>query len=655
MKAGLRRAIALSLGLCALTIPASAAATFTDVPSTYWGYSYITKAANNGLVSGIGNNQYGPEQKLSNAQFVTMVCNLFYSNQVKAQGTSSDWWRPYMNVAYANNLLSGTTVGQSYAATGSWSSSSVNGQISRYDMAQIMYNLSNAQKWESPDSMSLVLTQLLIKDFGSIPTNYQMPVAYCYAKGLLTGDENSNFNGSATTTRAQAAVVLCGLNDEKTSITAPTYTNSNRLANGLVATEENVANLIDDVWASYPDYDQWNVNTTYTSQRLGVGTGSKGFAYMISDKIFGGMPANQIDDPADLRLGDVISFNSGSQYGVVCEADEDSFTYVSCDSSGWISWKNDMYRDDLDRYDTVYTRYLNMPEPDDVLSNGKDATKANVEDILDDLQDDRDYKDGKSWDLDDEYESDVFGTYSGTRGFAYQISDEIFGDLDYETVDRENDLRVGDVVYDQDGYGLYGVVVSIDYSRERYTYVSVDNNDEINWDLTGYFDDLNLSRTYTRYPEDSDYDYSDRNNRLTNGDSVNENNVEDLLDSVLDRRPSAYYDDDDYWYMDEEYDSNVFGNDAVGSEAFAYYISDQVFGDLPDEDVTRYRDLRVGDVIYDETADRYGIVWSIDTSDDGTCTYYSVSSSRSSYGEVCRYTCDFADIDDHEMYTRYPD
>ena len=27
---------------------------------------------------------------------------------------------------------------------------------------------------------------------------------------------------------------------------------------------------------------------------------------MISDKIFGGMPANQIDDPADLRLGEMI-------------------------------------------------------------------------------------------------------------------------------------------------------------------------------------------------------------------------------------------------------------------------------------------------------------------------------------------------------------
>lgn len=611
MKAGLRRAIALSLGLCALTIPASAATSFTDVPSTYWGYSYITKAANNGLVSGIGNNQYGPEQKLSNAQFVTMVCNLFYSNQVKAQGTSSDWWRPYMNVAYANNLLSGTTVGQSYAATGSWSSSSVNGQISRYDMAQIMYNLSNAQKWESPDSMSLVLTQLLIKDFGSIPTNYQMPVAYCYAKGLLTGDENSNFNGSATTTRAQAAVVLCGLNDEKTSITAPTYTNSNRLANGLVATEENVANLIDDVWASYPDYDQWNVNTTYTSQRLGVGTGSKGFAYMISDKIFGGMPANQIDDPADLRLGDVISFNSGSQYGVVCEADEDSFTYVSCDSSGWISWKNDMYRDDLDRYDTVYTRYLNMPEPDDVLSNGKDATKANVEDILDDLQDDRTFGDGKWWDLNDEYDSDVLGEYSGVRGFVNQISDKIFGDLEEQDVDDVEDMRVGDTIYN-DYYKVYGIVVSVNYNKETYTFVSIDLDTEdddkarIEWDFSGYFDDT--TRVYTRYPEDADYDYSDRDDdTLSNGKKATESNVQALLKEL---KTSNKYGDGEYW------DGSPYTSDVLGKgkyeESFAFALSDKIFADLDDYTESKISRLHLGDIAYDKDGDVLGVVVEID-------------------------------------------
>ena len=84
MKAGFRRAIALSLGLCALTIPASAVTTtFTDVPSSYWGYSYITEAASKGLVSGIGNQQYGPEQTLTQTQFVTMVCNMFYSTAVE--------------------------------------------------------------------------------------------------------------------------------------------------------------------------------------------------------------------------------------------------------------------------------------------------------------------------------------------------------------------------------------------------------------------------------------------------------------------------------------------------------------------------------------------------------------------------------------------
>ena len=460
MKAGLRRAIALSLGLCALTIPASAAATFTDVPSTYWGYSYITKAANNGLVSGIGNNQYGPEQKLSNAQFVTMVCNLFYSNQVKAQGTSSDWWRPYMNVAYANNLLSGTTVGQSYAATGSWSSSSVNGQISRYDMAQIMYNLSNAQKWESPDSMSLVLTQLLIKDFGSIPTNYQMPVAYCYAKGLLTGDENSNFNGSATTTRAQAAVVLCGLNDEKTSITAPTYTNSNRLANGLVATEENVANLIDDVWASYPDYDQWNVNTTYTSQRLGVGTGSKGFAYMISDKIFGGMPANQIDDPADLRLGDVISFNSGSQYGVVCEADD-----VQTFPSG---------RKAIAQNSLVYRFYVDSWIED----KDKNITGANVQFLL--------------GEPDEESALPAWESRLATVTWNYDKGESATVSLKFPTADIEV-LPLGNTE-DQD----YGLLYQV--SGKTVTFYM-----EMNWGLTEYRFDVRYKNTYSRVTVPVDY------------------------------------------------------------------------------------------------------------------------------------------------------
>ena len=648
MKAGFRRTIALALGLCALTIPASAASTFSDVPSSYWGYSYITEAASKGLVSGIGNGQYGPEQKLSNAQFVTMVCNMFYSDLVKAQGTSADWWRPYMNVAQAVGLLNGTTAGSQYAASGSFTAANANGQISRYDMAQIMYNVSTLQRWETPDSMSLVLSQLLIQDFSTIPTSYQMAVAYCYAKGFLSGDENGNFNGSSTTTRAQAAVVLCSLNKAKTQVTAPTYSNTNRLANGLAATEENVADLVDDLWAQYPDYDQWNVDTTYTSQRLGTASGSKGFAYMLSDKIFGGMRAAQIDDPQDLRIGDLISLNSGSEYGVVCEADEDTFTYVSCDSSGWISWKNDMYRDDLDKYDTVWTRYLELPEPDDVLANGKEATRANVEAVLDDLRDNRNYGDGKWWDLDDESDSEVLGEYRGVRGFVYQLSDEIFGNLEDNEVDDVEDMRVGDIIYD-DWYEVYGLVVSVNYNKETYTFVSIDLDTEdddgeakIDWDFDSDF--AYVDEIYTRYPEDADYDWDD-DDVLTNGKDITTTNVRKLLNTVLD---DVKYDYENYWDTEEKYNSNVFGSKNYEDEAFAYYISDEVFG-YRDYDYVDYADeLRVGDVIYDNDAERYAVVLSIDE-DDETCDYVSINKS----GKIVESWCDFDDIDDEIMYTRY--
>ena len=633
--------LALTLCMGTLTIPAAAASSFTDVPSSYWGHPYITEAASKGLVSGIGDGKYGPEDTLSNAQFITMVCNMFYSNQLASQGTAGEWWIPYVSVAASAGLLNGTTAAQQGAANG-WSNTIANASISRYDMAQIIYNLAVAQRWEMPDTLSLALTQVLIQDWSSIPTGYQMAVAVCYAKGFMSGDDNSKFNGTASSTRAQAAVVLCSLDDAKTEVTAPTYPNSNRLTNGLSATEENVADLVDDLWLDYPDYGQWDVSTTYTSQRLGVGTGDRGFVYMLSDKIFGGMPANPIDDPADLRIGDVIAFNNRSSYGLVCETDETSFSYVTCDSSGRISWNNDMYRDDLDSGDIVYTRYLTMPEPDDVLSNGEEATEPNVEDLMEDLAKDRDYEDGTKWkDYEEDYESDVLGTAWGHQGFAYRLSDEIFDRLEAEKDTNPNHLRLGDVVYD-DGEGLYGVVVDINWSRDSYTYVSIDDDNRVYWGFTGKFDELDFF--YTRYPEDTGYNSnSQADDELTDGSDVNETNVRSLLNEVLDSDYGSYY-RDDVWSMTYNYNGSDVFSSARGSEGFAYFVSDKIFGKLEERTVSNTANLRVGDVI--RANGEYGIVISINTTRQ-ECDYYSVDSN----GYVDDYTCDFDDIT--RMYTRY--
>ena len=134
-------------------------------------------------------------------------------------------------------------------------------------------------------------------------------------------------------------------------------------------------------------------------------------------------------------------------------------------------------------------------------------------------------------------------------------------------------------------------------------------------------------------------------NILTNGKDITTTNVRKLLNTVLD---DVKYDYENYWDTEEKYNSNVFGSKNYEDEAFAYYISDEVFG-YRDYDYVDYADeLRVGDVIYDNDAERYAVVLSIDE-DDETCDYVSINKS----GKIVESWCDFDDIDDEIMYTRY--
>lgn len=642
MKAGFRRAIALSLGLCALTIPASAVTTtFTDVPSSYWGYSYITEAASKGLVSGIGNQQYGPEQTLTQTQFVTMVCNMFYSTAVANQGTSSQWWLPYMNVARGAGLLTNTTIAQQYSTANGWDASVDQTTITRYDMAQILANVATAQSWEAPDSLTLMYARLLIKDWDSIPSQYRNAVASSYARGFLSGDDQGNFNGEASTKRAEAAVVLCALDESRTTITAPTYTNTNRLTNGLAATEANVSDLLSGLRNTYPNYGSWNMDRSYTSRVLGTGTGSRAFTYMLSDQVFGAMRSTRLSDPKDLRVGDVVTL-SGGQYGLVASTNDTSFTYVTCNSSGVITWGNTMNLRSLSSSNTVYTRYGSLPAGDDTLTDGSRATESNVSSLLRDLE--KDYEQGDRWDED--YDSDELGNGGrNSRGFAFCISDEVFGDLESTRVRDVDDLRIGDLIGvsfdnedDEDDDYRYGIILDIDgrSSGSTFYYASLDEDGDIDWDLSAKIRDIDEDYMYTRYP-DEDKDQAD--DELTNGDPVEEKYVDDLLGEVLDDF------DEDKWDLEDEYNSNVFP-DADGSEGFAYYISDEIFGDLDYEDVSKPEYLRVGDVICVDGQ------WGVVESEDGDgCTYVTIDNSGVDYVDF-----DYSDeeyID--EMYTRYLD
>lgn len=184
-------AAVLALGLAA---PALAAGqTFSDVPSSYWGYTDIEAVAEAGLMNGTGGGAFSPEMKVSVAQFLTLLGRLVFPD-VKAEG--ADWYGPYVTAAKDAGLLNGTQVDVN----------NVEAEISRYDMAVILR--AAAKKLGVAEK---VAQSSEVKDYLDIPTRYADSVLAVYGMGLIKGDQAGNFNGSNTMMRAEVATVIMRL------------------------------------------------------------------------------------------------------------------------------------------------------------------------------------------------------------------------------------------------------------------------------------------------------------------------------------------------------------------------------------------------------------------------------------------------------------
>lgn len=642
MRRTLRTAVAalLSVGILAGSVLTSSAA-FTDVPSTHWAYTYVQKASDNGLVSGIGNGLYGVDNQLSAADFATMVCALLYPGEADAlKGKSSWWWYPYMETAYLKGLLTGTTAGDSRSSLGAWRSDVPTQKLTRYDLAQIIYNAQKLQGWPEPNANFIYIYMAAIPDWSQIPTKYQTAVVMAYAGGFLTGmDDKGTFKGDEVMTRGQAAVVLCAMLDAAKEQSSPTYTNrAGKLVNGEDATEENVKDALQDLRSEFYEYYIWDTQRSYTSAKLGTGVGGQGFAFMISDKVFGALPSEEVTKFSQLKPGDLVFFDADDQYAVVTSVNGNRFDYLYCNGFGSVSWKGSGNIDDLGSRDAVYTRYEG--EPDDVLANGEDATERNVLRLLDDLMDE--YEDGDEWDK--RYESDVLGSGRGDEGFAYMISDEIFGDLDVEELDSVYDMRPGDIVY-RDDADTYLIVLDVDTSDDTFTYLYLDQDYVICWNDWDWLDMDRYDTVYTRYPADADDD-DDDDDVLSNGKAVTEKNVLSILSDLEDD-----YDGDD-WAEDDRYRSDVLGT-GYGSQGFAYFISDEIFGDLDVSKNTKFTQMKAGDILYYDYESAYVIILDVDTDRDEFSYAYADEYRERVYWDQ---SGDLNDLDSRydTVYTRYP-
>ena len=131
-----------------------------------------------------------------------MVTRAFYPGEAE-QYPGGAWYQPYFTVANIHDLLRNVDV----------SSATATRQLNRYEMSAIAAEVLSDKNVDLSNEERIAY-QAKIADWSSIPFAYQFSVPYTMALGVLNGvDANGTFAGTRTMDRAQAAVVLCKMDE----------------------------------------------------------------------------------------------------------------------------------------------------------------------------------------------------------------------------------------------------------------------------------------------------------------------------------------------------------------------------------------------------------------------------------------------------------
>ena len=177
------------------------AKTFSDVNNNDWFYSVVNELSDKGIISGYEDNTFKPQKAVSYAEFLTLQNNSIGEKQSPDYKNSEEWYKPTFDYLKNKGVIANIA--------------NPNAEITRNEMAKYLSLGLEKLKNQKIDTT----TPASIKDFDSIPNEYKDLVASVVNAGLIKGDENQNFNGSKSLTRAETAVIIKGLGGGTTTPT----------------------------------------------------------------------------------------------------------------------------------------------------------------------------------------------------------------------------------------------------------------------------------------------------------------------------------------------------------------------------------------------------------------------------------------------------
>ena len=169
--------------------------TFTDVAEEAWYYNAVTALAEGGLVAGMGNNLFAPDNTLTRAQF----CQILARAKKLPTGSAHNYW--------AYNAIDSCLTAGYITEDGAITPEAFDAPITREAAVAAMY-LAKKDEVESAGE----ITAEMIPDFGEISEAYRDNILAAYNCGITTGmDASRTFAPKSTLTRAQVCQLFYNL------------------------------------------------------------------------------------------------------------------------------------------------------------------------------------------------------------------------------------------------------------------------------------------------------------------------------------------------------------------------------------------------------------------------------------------------------------
>lgn len=173
-------------------IPAATTSAAVNDIKGHWAAATIQKMVDEGVVTGMPDGSFKPDNSISRAQFATLVVKAFKLDGKSGKvfnDTSNHWAKDYISTANAYGILNG------YSDT----KFGPDDPITREQMAVMIVKAQNLQSSD---------TTLGFSDSNKISSWAKGAVATAYASQLIKGFPDGSFQPQAGATRAQAAVVI---------------------------------------------------------------------------------------------------------------------------------------------------------------------------------------------------------------------------------------------------------------------------------------------------------------------------------------------------------------------------------------------------------------------------------------------------------------